>query len=225
MTKEFFKNHVIESLVHKGVIKEFAIDQMTPMTHSLQPPHRPSQHDTMPEGETETVNPLEFERTKWEFQIKLQQMQLEAKIREQEIQLKMKDLEVKEKEISLTSDFKNKEVALKEKLATFNPAKATTLVPAFDESDVDGSFKTFENIAKKNQWPEDRWLSVLVPKLCGKASRVYNSLECTDDYNDVKKTILYASAITPDGYREVPQTNLTICPNFCGICPRENRVF
>ena len=45
-------------------------------------------------------------------------------------------------------------------------------------------------------------MAVIVPKLSGKALRVYNSLDHPHDYQSVKKNILNAYAITPDGYRQ-----------------------
>lgn len=84
----------------------------------------------------------------------------------------------------------------------FNPAIAAPLVPMFDETDVDGSFKAFESVARRNEWPEDQWVSLLVPKLIGKAYRVYNSLCDQNEYKELKQGILDAYAITPDGYRQ-----------------------
>ncbi|XP_076056339.1 uncharacterized protein LOC143034289 [Oratosquilla oratoria] len=68
--------------------------------------------------------------------------------------------------------------------------------------DVDGYFKTFEAIALKQVWPKDDWLTILTPKLTGKALQVYNSLDRPDDYDFVKKQVLHAYALTPDGYRQ-----------------------
>ncbi|XP_076044797.1 uncharacterized protein LOC143027398 [Oratosquilla oratoria] len=68
--------------------------------------------------------------------------------------------------------------------------------------DVDGYFKIFEAIALKQVWPKDDWLTILTPKLTGKALQVYNSLDRPDDYDFVKKQVLHAYAQTPDGYRQ-----------------------
>lgn len=109
---------------------------------------------------------------------------------------------MREKEVTLTSDFKSKEVALKEKLADFNPDSASSLVPSFTETYVDGSFRSYEKIERKNNMPEDQWVSVLVPKLSCKAQRVYNSLDQPDDYDNVKQNTLNSYAIILDGYRQ-----------------------
>ena len=83
-------------------------------------------------------------------------------------------------------------------MSAFSPAAAASrLVPTFDESDVDGSFKAFERVANHNEWPEDQWASLLVPKLAGKAYRVYNSLSDPDNYAEIKRSISNA-----DGYRQ-----------------------
>lgn len=46
--------------------------------------------------------------------------------------------------------------------------EATSQLPAFVEDDVDSYFRTFEKIAVQNEWPRDKWLAILVPKLVGK---------------------------------------------------------
>ena len=91
---------------------------------------------------------------------------------------------------------------MKKILSAFSPAAAAPLVPTFDESDVDGSYKAFERVANRNEWPEDQWVSLLVPNLAGKAYRVYNSLGDQDNYAEIKSSILDVYSITPDGYRQ-----------------------
>ena len=82
------------------------------------------------------------------------------------------------------------------------PSEASSLLPAFAENDVDSYFRTFEKIAQQNDWPEDKWLSFLVPKLIGKAYKVYATLDSTSTYEMVKSTILKAYSVTPDSYRQ-----------------------
>ena len=55
---------------------------------------------------------------------------------------------------------------------------------------------------KRNEWLEDQWVSLLVPKLVGRAYRVYNSLDDQNNYADIKSSILDAYSVTPDGYRQ-----------------------
>ena len=55
---------------------------------------------------------------------------------------------------------------------------------------------------KRNEWLEDQWVSLLVPKLVGRAYRVYNSLDDQNNYADIKSSILDAYSIRSDGYRQ-----------------------
>ena len=82
------------------------------------------------------------------------------------------------------------------------PSEAASQLPAFVEDDVDIYFKTFERIASQNEWPRDKWLSFLVPKLIGKAYKVYATLDSDSSYEVVKSTILKAYSVTPDSYRQ-----------------------
>ena len=112
----------------------------------------------------------------------------------------LRELEINELEIKTNLNLKEKEIKLQER---FDSVKATKLLPPpFDESDLDGYFQIFERLADKHQWPEDEWLTVLVPKLAGKALKLFNSLDQPDDYFTVKENILNAYLITPDGYRQ-----------------------
>ncbi len=45
-----------------------------------------------------------------------------------------------------------------------------------------------------------RTLSLLAPKLTGKAQRLYNSLDKPDNYRCIKQQVLYAYGLNPDGY-------------------------
>ena len=93
-----------------------------------------------------------------------------------------KELEIRELSLSLSSD--RKSCIYRKKKAVFNPA-TVPLVPTFNESEVDGSFKTFESLARRNKWLENQWVSLFVPKLVGKAYMVYNNLD-RDNYADKK---------------------------------------
>lgn len=53
------------------------------------------------------------------------------------------------------------------------PSQTSSLSPAFVENDVDSYFRIFEKIAKQNEWTENKRLSIIVPKLAGKAYNVY----------------------------------------------------
>ncbi|ORD93070.1 hypothetical protein ECANGB1_1400 [Enterospora canceri] len=215
MTKEILKNVVIEYLVGNNILEQEAIEELTPMSASriTKAPISPIEYDRSIDSQ------LEMEKLKLEYQFKMQEMQLQERQAERELnaqkereerefQLQMQRSQREDKELEIRgltaqneSKFRQEEIDLKKKLSAFNPATAAPLVPTFDESDVDGSFKAFESVARRNEWPDDQWVSLLIPKLVGKAYRVYNSLDQAN-YEDIKRSILDAYSITPDGYRQ-----------------------
>lgn len=182
-TKEVLKNVIVEKLVECEVLPREAEEVMTPIGLNS------DQSSGKGCGDSKTAHEnLEWERLQLE---KLQlQLQHEQKIRQ---------LEVRELEIKANLNLKEQESKFQ---IRFDPVKATKLLPSFDESDLDGYFQTFERLADKHHWPEEDWLTVLIPKLSGKALKVFNSLDQPDDYFTVKENILNAYQITPDGYRQ-----------------------
>lgn len=77
------------------------------------------------------------------------------------------------------------------------PSEAAAQLPSFVEEDVDSYFRTYERIASQNEWPCDKWLPFLVPKMIGKAT-----LDAESDNVIVKMIILQAYSVTPDSYRQ-----------------------
>ena len=208
MTKEVLKNVVIEHLVEQGQLLGHAIEELTPMSTSV----RTILHSPKDES---NASQWEIEKLKLEYQLKMKEMEIQAEKeerqlraqkdeREFQLQLKRQEKELEMQELTLKNDakFRGEEIDLKKKLASFNPATAAPLVPSFDESDVDGSFRAFESVAHRNEWPQEQWVSLLVPKLVGIAYRVYNNLGDKVDYEEIKSNILDAYSITPDGYRQ-----------------------
>ena len=84
----------------------------------------------------------------------------------------------------------------------FSLRKNVSLVPPFNETDPDGYFRTFEKTADHLKWPRTEWSWLLQTKLTGKAAVTFTNLNDTSDYDFVKKSILNAYSITPDGYRQ-----------------------
>ena len=197
MTKEVVKNVVIEHLVQQGLLLGNAIEELTPMSASM----RTVSHSPQEEQDKSRPSQLEIEKLKLEYQLKMHEMQLQV---EKEIKAEQLQAEKEIKQLALQNDakFRGEEINLKKQLASFTPATAAPLVPPFDESDVDGSFRAFESVARRNGWPQDQWVSLLVPKLVGKAYRVYNSISDEVEYEEIKSNILNAYSITPDGYRQ-----------------------
>ena len=112
------------------------------------------------------------------------------------------DREVRLEELRIKEAQGRQELKIKEKELTFNISTASSLIPSFDEGDIEGSFDNFEHIATKNEWPKEEWMSVIAPKLTGKSYRIYINLDRPDDYDFVKKQLLSAYAVTPESYRE-----------------------
>ncbi|ORD93237.1 hypothetical protein ECANGB1_552 [Enterospora canceri] len=215
MTKEILKNVVIEYLVDNNILEQEAIEELTPMSASriTKVPISPIEYDRIVDSQLELEKlKLEYQLKMQEMQLQERQAERElnaqkereerqaerelnaqAQERQLEFQLQMQKAQREDKELEIRvltaqneSKFRQEEIDLKKKLSAFNPAIAAPLVPTFDESDVDGSFKAFESVARRNEWPNDQWVSLLIPKLVGKAYRVYNSLDQAN-YEDIKK--------------------------------------
>lgn len=223
MRKEQLKNVVVEALVEQGVLQEEAVSALTPAG-------LPPRDKTPPQGYSMATNldaaqlfELEKLRLQSETQIKLveaESRRLEAESRRQETEAQIRLAEVeKEKEVQLAqieAEEKKSTNELKLKITTeeeaqrrrevekkrIKPSEAASQLPSFVEDDVDSYFRTFEKIAAQNEWPRERWLAFLVPKLVGKAYKVYATLDADSDYEEVKNVILRAYSVTPDSYRQ-----------------------
>ena len=121
-------------------------------------------------------------------------------------ELRLRELELKELQIKQELEIKGKELQTQEIISTlktrFKASEASSLLPPFDETNVDGYFTTFESLAGIEEWPRDQWLIILYPKFVGKAQRVFNTLEQFQDYDTVKASIISAYEITPEAYRQ-----------------------
>nr|XP_054765748.1 uncharacterized protein LOC129272660 [Lytechinus pictus] len=78
-----------------------------------------------------------------------------------------------------------------------------TLPKFVEEDDIDVFLRTFENLAKLYQWPEEIWACQLVPLLSGKAREAYTrvSPDYVGNYNIVKEAILRRYDLTAEAYR------------------------
>ena len=72
MTKEVYKNVVIEYLVNSNALEEEEIEQLTPMSASRVAKARSSLSDS----DSNSNSQLELERIKLEYQLKMEEMQL-----------------------------------------------------------------------------------------------------------------------------------------------------
>ena len=221
--KEVIKNLVTESLVHVEVLPAEAIDELTPCTSSgdqtprvltsegvesqlplaegIRNPPSMELHNTS--GKTQPTpseeKPGDLDKLQLEYNLQMRRLEADERIR-------LRELEVKELQIRQELEIKGKEFQTQELICNtkkrFKASEATTLLPRFDETNVDGYFRTFESLAAINDWPEAQWLIILYPKFTGKAQRVFNTLEQFEDYQTVKNSIIKAHEITPEAYRQ-----------------------
>ena len=223
--KEVIKNLVVDTLVCMGVLPSEAIDELTPGTssgnmtprllaaegiESLLPPmeavqRKLSLEKQSPQKEEETQK---LTQQQLDYNLQIRKMELEMKREELRAQqeLRLRELELKELQIKQELEIKGKELQTQENISTlktrFNASEASSLLPPFDETNVDGYFTTFESLAGIKEWPRDQWLIILYPKFVGKAQRVFNTLEQFQDYDTVKASIISAYEITPEAYRQ-----------------------
>ena len=82
----------------------------------------------------------------------------------------------------------------------FDITKHVTMVPEFDESDIDRYFLHFEQDAESMEWPREKWPHLLQTKLKVKACDAYAALsrEEAQVYATVKTAILHAYALVPE---------------------------
>lgn len=210
MRKEQFKNWVVESLVEAEMLPETAIQELTPGGLAVvkwnvgrQPTHSPEQSET-------TLDPKQlFELEKMKLQCKLaemetekerQQTELQQAVINKEITLAQLALEERNTQAEVEKQSKEDEYRLKQEQEKkrIKPSEASS----FADDDVDSYFRTFEKIAEQNEWPRDNWLSILVPRLVGKAYRVNASADKDSGFEEIKEAILRAYSVTPDSYRQ-----------------------
>ena len=77
------------------------------------------------------------------------------------------------------------------------------IIPSFQESEVVEFFLALEKIAKRLEWPPDKWTTLIQCKLIGKAQKEYIAMseEVSKDYKEVKSLILKAYELVPEAYR------------------------
>ena len=219
LRKEQLKNVVVESLVDQKILPEIALQVLTPV--GLNPDKNgqdsvPSDIRTTPTATMLDMDKqFELEKLKLQYtmemnkEIQLAQIQAEQQRQQLEVdkeirlaQISSEDKKV-EMELQMKKSTEEEEKNRREKeMRRIKPSEAAAQLPAFVEDDVDSYFRTFEKIATQNEWPANKWLSFLVPKLIGKAYKVYSTLEGDSDYDMVKTTILKAYSVTPDSYRQ-----------------------
>jgi len=117
------------------------------------------------------------------------------------------ELRVAEHEAQRAHEIKLKELSLQDHPPQGPPPfrldQAIKLLPRFSEKNVEEYLITFEKIAEINNWPVDRYASVLQSMLVGKGLRVFAELPKEDcqDYEKLSRAILNAYAVVSEVHR------------------------
>ncbi len=85
----------------------------------------------------------------------------------------------------------------------FEVYKASSILPAFDENNVELFFENFEKQAVINEWPADKWGIIVQAKMAGKALKAFERLSVDDmrDYDTVKDAVLDELERVAEDYR------------------------
>ena len=188
VTKETMRGSVVRELIMKGVLGADAIDLITSLDDD----------DVLcPEESSWSAERLAFEKEKLRLTFEFEKERMASQAAERELERERLAAAERMKKIDL-------EMTMSEqgRRDTFCLRKNVSLVPPFNEADPDGYFRNFEKTADHLQWPKTEWTWLLQTKLTGKAAVTFTNLNDTSDYDFVKKSILDAYSITPDGYRQ-----------------------
>ena len=150
------------------------------------------QDDEMP-----VLSPKPTDSPSMEDTLKLRQLELEH-------EYKMKTLMLEENRLQLEReklDFENRKLV---KENQFNAAKNTSLVPKFNEKNVDKFFEQFEKIAMSLNWPVEYWAVLVQSVFKGKAAEAFAALTIKEskNYYLVKEYVLKAYELVPEAYRQ-----------------------
>lgn len=187
------------------MLPETAIQELTPagLASVERKVGRPPTHS--PERSETALDPKQlFELEKMKLQCKLAEIE-KNKMIENNKKIALAQIALEERKIQNELEKKSKEgeyrLKREQEKKRFKPSEASLLLPVFVD-DVDSYFRAFEKIAEQNEWPRDKWLSILVPRLVGKAYRVYASADSDNGLEEIKAAILRAYSVTPDSYRQ-----------------------
>ena len=157
----------------------------------------------------EKAKEREFQILMMEKEIELKEQ--EAKIKEQEAKIKAKECEREAKEREAERKFQLEMLQSRAALGitdnsehhSFDVLKCSSLVPSFEEDDVDSFFLHFEKVANSLKWPKEHWPALVQSVLTGKGRSTYLSLslEQSYDYDAIKKFVSQAYHLTAENYR------------------------
>ena len=142
-----------------------------------------------------------------ELELKFQIRQLEIQEREKEREWEREERE-KEREFQLRMreiEMQERANQPKQKIEyNFDVTKHISLVPPFQEKEVDKYFLHFEKVAENLNWPKEHWTLLLQSVLIGKALEIYTQLgvEQSHHYETVNELILKGYELVPEAYRQ-----------------------
>ena len=135
----------------------------------------------------------------------------EREVREREREEREREREERERELERDRMAHELEVLRlqnngdgKGKDEVFKPESVLTLVPSFNETEVTEFFVAFERLAKRLEWPEKHWATLIHCRLSGKALRAFNGLDEEDlkSFDIIKSTVLKVYELVPEAYRQ-----------------------
>jgi len=141
-----------------------------------------------------------------------QEMELQKLLKQQEMdaKLEMEEKDRKEK-LEMEERIRLKEIEAKinsssnsSQESKFVASRYTSLVPPFNEKEVDKFFLHFEKVAISQQWPNEHWTALVQSRFQGKARDAYTALSVEDckDYDIVKAAVLKVYELVPEAYRQ-----------------------
>ncbi|KAJ8033216.1 hypothetical protein HOLleu_23381 [Holothuria leucospilota] len=208
MRRDELKRYVLEYLVDESILPstvlQTAITVPTDNTFELK-------KLKMKTNKEVRLKEMEREREREEREM---QMQKEKEEREMQMQREEREERERREEKAREHEFRLKQQELgvikgsgpKIGLDTgvFDVSKHIKFVPKFQEDNVEKFFNHFKKLGEQLKWPRDKWSILIQSNFTGKAQEVYSALSIEDsmDYDKVKKAILQAYALVPEGYRQ-----------------------
>ncbi len=151
----------------------------------------------------------EAERQRQEAERQREYAEREAERQREETERQRQfELEKEEREFQRQKELMERKVQLSQQeskiLKKDQIARSMSLVPRFDEREVEKYFLMFEKFAESMEWPRDMYCLFLQCVLTGKAKDIYCDLSTAQcaDYELVKERILQAYELVPETYHQ-----------------------
>lgn len=129
----------------------------------------------------------------------LEMAKLEVESKKEETKLQLARLEIEREKIRT-----NEKVLQRKHENRFDLSSCLRIMPKFNPDDVDVFFDAFEKVATELDWPKEKWPVLVQSAFVGKAQEAYAALDVVQstDYKVIKKVVLQAYEIVPEGYRQ-----------------------